>query len=439
MKAMLAVPWIVGALAAQQAPKVVSLTPPHLSEVDAGSTTQLVVEFDQPMSAAGYSFCGGGPTFPKVTGQPKWRDDHTIVVEIEVEPDHDYSMALNCPSSTSFRSKAGVVLESVPWSFTTLPAHLRPAAEQKKRNQAALEVLMQTLDERYSYHDLRVHDWPALQKAHEETIVAARTDRGFAAAAATMLRATGDLHLYLRLGERTFATGSRAIDPLFRDKLLPRYMAVKKVQDRVLSGRTDDGIGYLLIAGWTADVDPEMVGGAITELADTKALIVDVRPNAGGDEAIAKKVAAWFVAGTRVYAKNRFRERAGDQGFGEVMERTITGNGEDRSYEHPVALLTSRYVMSSNEAFVLMMRQARRCTVVGQPTYGSSGNPKPFELGNGVTAMVPTWQAMRPDGVCFEGDGLAPDVFVPCTPDDYASRDPILEKALEVLREQLAR
>ncbi|MEZ6038720.1 MAG: S41 family peptidase [Planctomycetota bacterium] len=436
MKVLLATVCVMGALAAQRAPEVVSLSPAHLAEVDAKQVTELVVVFDQPMNTRGRSICGGGPSFPSVK-DVQWKDDKTMVVSVELVPNHDYTMSLNCPAALNFRSKAGGVLEPVPWSFSTLPETMRPAAEQQQRNRAALKVLMQTLDERYSYRDLRVTDWRALQQEHEQAILAARTDRGFAVAAARMLRATGDLHLYLRLGERTFATGSRAVDPLFREKLLPRYFRPEKVQDRVLAGRTADGIGYLLIAGWSADIDPEVIGGAITAMADTKALIVDVRPNAGGDESIAQKVAAWFVSGTKVYAKNRFRLRAGDDGLGPVLERTITGNDDDRYYEHPVALLTSRYVMSSNEAFVLMMRQARRCTVVGQPTFGSSGNPRPFELGNGLTAMVPSWQAMRPDGVCFEGEGLAPDVFVPCTGDDFVDRDPILEKALEVLREQL--
>ena len=81
-----------------------------------------------------------------------------------------------------------------------------------------------------------------------------------------------------------------------------------------------------------------------------------------------------------------------------------------------------------------MLRQADDCTVVGQPTYGSSGNPKSHELPNGVTLVVPSWQALRPDGTCFEGEGLAPDVEVAVETEQLQRRDPILEKALEMLR-----
>ena len=96
-------------------------------------------------------------------------------------------------------------------------------------------------------------------------------------------------------------------------------------------------------------------------------------------------------------------------------------------------------VMSSNESFVLMLRQAKDCTVVGQPTFGSSGNPKPFELGNGVTAYIATWQDLRLDGTPFEGEGLQPDVLVPCTAKELETSDPILAKALELLRAKVAK
>lgn len=425
-------------IVAQDAPKIVSMTPANFAEVDAKTTTELVVVFDREMSKNGFSICGGGPKFPKVTKQPRWQGMKTLVVEVELVPNHDYEMSLNCPAAQNFRSKNGVVLEAVPWSFSTLPAKLPNQKQQGRRNTAAFKILMKTLEERYSYYDLRVANWPALVKQHEAAVLSAKTDRGFAGAVANMLRPTEDLHLYLQLGDRTFATGSRAIDSLFRYQLLGKYAMVKPVADNVVAGRTKDGIGYLLIATW-AGVDTERIAGALTELADTKALVVDVRANAGGDELLAREVAQWFVDGTKVYAKHRVRTKAGEKGFGPVIKRTIKGNDASRSYDGPVALLTSRYVMSSNEAFVLMMKQGRDCVVVGQPTFGSSGNPQEFDLGNGVTIRVPCWQAMQPDETLFEGAGIQPDEFVPCLVDDLRTRDPILEKALALLRAKIAK
>ena len=61
------------------------------------------------------------------------------------------------------------------------------------------------------------------------------------------------------------------------------------------------------------------------------------------------------------------------------------------------------------------------------------------DLGNGVSINLPSWQALRPDGTCFEGDGIAPDVVVPCTSRDLEVGEPTLEKALALLRARLKR
>ena len=86
--------------------------------------------------------------------------------------------------------------------------------------------------------------------------------------------------------------------------------------------------------------------------------------------------------------------------------------------------------MSSCEAFLLMMKQVSDCKLVGAASYGSSGNPKPVDLGNGVTVYLPSWKALRPDGTCFEGQGLDPDFIVNVTPAELETADPVLQAAL---------
>ena len=46
---------------------------------------------------------------------------------------------------------------------------------------------------------------------------------------------------------------------------------------------------------------------------------------------------------------------------------------------------------------------------------------------------------MQPDETLFEGAGIQPDEFVPCLVDDLRTRDPILEKALTLLRAKIAK
>ena len=157
-----------------------------------------------------------------------------------------------------------------------------------------------------------------------------------------------------------------------------------------------------------------------------------VRPNLGGDEQIARRVASWFVKGEKVYAKH---QSIGPDGLGEVQERKVVGNEE--TFSRPTVVLTGPRVMSSCESFVLMMKQADGVQIVGQKTRGSSGNPVEHDLGNGVQVQLPSWRALRPDGSCFEGEGIQPDVNVPCTSRDLQEGEPTLQKALELLRQRI--
>jgi hypothetical protein len=401
-------------------PRVLSLSPAHEDvEVDSAKVRELVVRFDQDMQTQGYSFCGGGPSFPKTRGAAQWTDPRTCVLPVELVPGQSYRMALNCPNSSSFRSKAGVPLRSTPWSFSTLPAKLLPPSVQRKLNRDASTELAKLLRDEYSYYEHRGIDWRKLFAEHQDMLEDPRTTRGWAAAVGRMLSITGDLHLYLRLGDQVFATGRRSVDSLYRARRLGRYFATLKQDPKgVLIGLTRDGIGYLMISSWSSQIDFDRVEALLAKINPTRGLILDVRPNSGGDERLAMRVARHFIEGSKVYAKHA--QRMGPGKFGKAIERRIdgigksilAGPGQSEWTDVPVAVLMSGYCMSSCEAFLLMMRQAKSAVLVGQRSQGSSGNPKPHELANGVTIYVPSWKALRPDGTCFEGEGIRPDIEV---------------------------
>jgi carboxyl-terminal processing protease len=90
--------------------------------------------------------------------------------------------------------------------------------------------------------------------------------------------------------------------------------------------------------------------------------------------------------------------------------------------------------MSSCESFLLMMKQIPNCKLIGDKSYGSSGNPKPYNLGNGVTVWLPSWKDLFPDETCLEGVGIRPDIPVKTDENELRQRDPVLEKALKYLQ-----
>jgi C-terminal processing protease CtpA/Prc len=119
-------------------------------------------------------------------------------------------------------------------------------------------------------------------------------------------------------------------------------------------------------------------------------------------------------------------------GEDQTRDRTVSPATVGEPYTGKVAILIGGTVMSSAESFVLMLRAAPRSRTFGETTAGSSGNPQPVDLGNGVKVFVPSWRCLLPDGTLLEGRGVIPDEAVPLGAD--ASKDDVLEAAVKWLR-----
>ena len=420
------------------APKVIQAVPDNgATNVDPG-LREIRVTFDQDMKTDRYSWVGGGPTFPELRGRPRWIDARTNVLGVTLQPDHKYWLSINSVSHRNFQSKAGAPAVPYVISFTTGPGKgPRPAGLTPEANRLAIAELRRTIDENYSYRDLRKVDWEALWKRHAPAMQKATSAERFAAEAAKLLAPAKDIHIWLRVGEKTIPTFRRGVTPAYSLQTLAKVVpGWRKDSDCVWRGRFDDGIGYILIADWSSEHRDalEMAFEALDDFLDARALIIDVRPNSGGSEMLARHFAGCFVDKPAVYAKHVNRHVGAPGGFTQPHERVLRPKKGRPKYRGKVAVLMGAENMSSCEGFLLMMRKAPNCKLIGQRSYGASGNPKPTHLGNGVTVYLPSWKAMLPDGSVFEGQGIAPDISVSTTPAALQKRDPILQAALEHLR-----
>lgn len=425
------------------APKVVRTFPADGDKNVDINLKELLVEFDQDMNQTGFSWTGGPPTFPKTNGAPKWTSPRICVVPVILEPNKEYKFGINGPSHKSFRNKAGEPAEPVGVTFRTVGADGKPVVEtklSKESNQKAIDVLRKQIDERYSYRDLRGVDWDKKFAEHKDKLLAAATAEQFAQETAELLKAAGDIHIWIDVegGQRVGTTG-RAIDGNFSWDVLGKVVpGIKRANDTMATGRFEDGIGYIKITTWEASAlkDAGALIEALKALADTKAIVIDVRANSGGSEPIAEQFAGCFVEEPKLYAKHVTRDPSQPGGWTPVRERTLKPSATGPKYRGKVAVLMGKKNMSSCEAFLLMMRQTPQCKLFGETTWGSSGNPQPYNLGNGVTVFLPSWKAMTPDGTVFEGKGIKPDVEVLTKPADFKDKDPVLVVALEWLRQK---
>lgn len=390
--------------------------------------------FDQDMSAGGYSICGGGPLFPKTVGRPRWADSRTLVMRVQLVADHEYRLSVNCPAAQKCRNVAGESAVPCPVQFRTAAANDAPQpATGSQGNAWAAARLREAIDTRYSYKDLRGVDWGGLFAEHTPVLEGAENPAAFAEAAARLLGHARDMHIWIEVSDTTVQPFKRDITRNYNLDTLARVVpAFQKRSAVVYTGRFDNGVGYIRIDSWDRKHTEalEQVYVALGELASARGLVIDVRPNGGGAEPLAGEVAGCFLDKPVVYAKHVYRDANAPSGFGQTQERVLEPSKLRPKYRGKVVVLMGPANMSSCEAFLLMMKQVPGCKLVGARSYGSSGNPKPVDLGNGVTVYLPSWKALRPDGMCFEGQGIAPDFAVKVTPVELEAADPVLQAAV---------
>jgi len=278
----------------------------------------------------------------------------------------------------------------------------------------------------------------ALFARHRAQCVAAKDAPAFLGAVHAMLAELNDVHVSVETPQRRLSTAQPDPRPLNMNMIAVAGALTERTayeKNLVLAGRIGkgaDAIGYVTIGSFQIDeAGLAKVTAAIDALADTKSLILDVRPNGGGDEMLAARIAGRFTKEPVVYARGAWRDplAAGTDAFGPPTDRLLK----------PVAPFDGRRVVvlqgpscvSSTEGFLLMMRALPNVTTTGQPSRGASGNPAPFELLPGVKVWASRWRSLLPDGECIEGKGIAPKIVVEGS---HEKSDPTLERALAELR-----
>jgi tricorn protease len=194
---------------------------------------------------------------------------------------------------------------------------------------------------------------------------------------------------------------------------------VKTRRDMV--GKLSNGeIGYLHIRAMNA-ASLQQFERDLLENQTRKALIIDQRFNGGGgiDQELLE------ILQQRRYQSYRGRDSID-------MPRPV------RAFFGPMVVMQNERSASNAEMFPEGFRALGLGKVVGVPTYGAVIGTGAYRLMDGSTIRTPSYGVYNAKGENFENWGVPPDVLVDNTPDDFlAGRDRQVERAVEVLREQL--
>jgi hypothetical protein len=171
-------------------------------------------------------------------------------------------------------------------------------------------------------------------------------------------------------------------------------------------------VGYLEIRGfYTAAIAAPTATAAMSFLANTDALIIDVRRNFGGEPESVAYVASYLFDESMHLDDLTLR-------WPESQTRQFwtapTVSGLRFGAHKPVYILTSHATFSGGEAFVYNLQALRRAQIVGEVTAGAAHLTIPIRVSEHFTIAVPFGRSVNPTtGKDWEGTGVVPDVSTP--------------------------
>jgi len=159
--------------------------------------------------------------------------------------------------------------------------------------------------------------------------------------------------------------------------------------------------------------DPDVCGptatAALNFVANSDALIVDLRDNGGGDPRMVAFICSYLFS-QRTHLNDLWtRSTNSTQEFW-----TSDVPGKKLGGEKPVYVLTSKRTFSGAEEFTYNLKNLKRATIVGETTGGGAHPVRGQRIDEHFMIGVPFARAINPiSKTNWEGTGIEPDVKVP--------------------------
>lgn len=188
----------------------------------------------------------------------------------------------------------------------------------------------------------------------------------------------------------------------------------------------EGNIGYLDLTGFSGlDQAAETIIAAMNFLANSNAVIIDLRNNGGGSPFTIQIISSYFL---EEYTHLNSFEWRGDDIIKQFWTlRYVPGK---KMYDTDLYILTSSRTFSAAEEFTYNLKKLKRATIVGETT-GGGAHPGGSRIVNDYFLVwVPSGRAINPiTKTNWEGTGIEPHISVP--------RDKALDKAHQTALEKL--
>jgi retinol-binding protein 3 len=180
--------------------------------------------------------------------------------------------------------------------------------------------------------------------------------------------------------------------------------------------RLDGNIGYLKMSAFSeAESGGATVAAAMAFLANTDAMIIDLRENSGGNPAMVALLASYFFSGEPAVHLNDLEWRKeGTREYTLTQWWVLPYVPGPRYVGKEVYVLTSHGTPSAAEEFSYDLQALKRATIVGETTWGGANPGDVMRLGDHFQVFMPKGHAINPiTKTSWEGVGVKPDIAVP--------------------------
>jgi hypothetical protein len=292
------------------------------------------------------------------------------------------------------------------------PKDQKPLPIDADQRNKAIEAILAELEDRYVFPDVARKMRQAVEARREgKEYDAVQTGQELAEKLTAHLQEVAkDKHL------RVMCSTEKLTGPPKGEKAGPKGVERMREAGRKMNGgyrrveRLPGNVGLLEVEGFMhPDVAAEPAAAAMNFLANTDALIIDVRSNGGGGPQSVALLCSYLFDEKPVHL-NSLHWRKGDRTEEFWTLKEVAGK---RYLGKDVYLLTSRRTFSAGEEFVYDLQSLKRATVVGEATGGGAHPGGMVPVAEHFLVFIPTGRAINPiTRTNWEGTGVKPDVPV---------------------------
>ncbi|MBX4216086.1 S41 family peptidase [Candidatus Parcubacteria bacterium] len=191
--------------------------------------------------------------------------------------------------------------------------------------------------------------------------------------------------------------------------------------------KREDGIFVIKLYSFSAN-SPSLFRTALEEFAASGSdkLILDLRNNPGGYLEAAVDMASWFLPAGKTVVIEESKEKGEDKVFRSKGYNIF-------SDKLKMVILVNQGSASASEILAGALSEHGIAKLVGERTFGKGSVQELVEITPDTSLKVTVARWLTPKGISISEGGLKPDVEVAAAKESGTTRDPQLDKAVQIL------